>query len=532
MQRILVTLFALALLSVPAVPQEAVKEVEPNDLYSTPQVVVSNGDVAGTVGFEEDADWFRFEVKEPTWVRVRISGAGDVDFSLTLHDLEGTALHHADGQPAGKPEEIVRRVRRGATLLMVRGRTASPGSAYTLSIREVDLLQYKPSIEQIKAAIRKGLAWLATKQAETGAWPSEVSVHGVTGLSLMAFLGEGLPEYEPIVAKAAAFFTKGFVPPGANAEDPRSEASSAGCLVEPFSRHLLYEQAIAVLALSERYHATKDAKLGEMVKEGVALLVRSQNTRSKSEKLEGPIDEKDENHGGWRYLPASLDSDLSASGWCLIALVAASKAGIEVPDAVKKDYMPFCRRCFDEDRGMYGYRAGGGNITNTTNAVGVLTTLLCMGGECPVVRTGLRNIRKNLPVWNEEGEPGLYPFYYWYYGSRAMYVAGGDWWKEWEAVMCPLLLDHQNADGSWTAAQEEEEVGTAYSTAMAILILQLMSGNPPAYLEGLKIDDLSYPCPVLVDDIEALLKVAAGDDRTKEQLIREIRAMIGRYRGE
>ncbi len=51
-------------------------------------------------------------------------------------------------------------------------------------------------------------------------------------------------------------------------------------------------------------------------------------------------------------------------------------------------------------------------------------------------------------------EPGEgWPFYYWYYGTRAMLKAGGEDWRIWKAWMCRLLVDNQNDDGSWEAAQ-------------------------------------------------------------------------------
>ena len=528
---VLLTL-SLVLLSFPAAPADEVRpEAEPNDDMGAAQTVPPNADVAG-IAADGDNDWYRFELPEPTWVRITISGAAGANFSLVLYDPDGNELLWRDGQPTGKGEELVRRVRRGFTYLKVLCAGAPADTKYALRLRVVDLLKYEPTMAEIKAAIRKGLAWLSGRQKEAGEWESEVSIHGVTGLALMAFAGEALPEFEGSAAKATSFLTKGYVAPGTHADAPDWEAYIAGCFVDPNSTHLLYEQAIAVLALVERLPQVKDAKLAEMVKEGVALLVRSQNAAGKPASLGGPVDEKNEQFGGWRYQPSGVTSDLSASGWCLIALTAAAKAGIAVPESVKKDYMSYCRRCFDEERGLYAYQPGAGNITYTTNAVGCLTTLLCRGGDCPVIRTGLQSLKRNLPGWEEEGGPGKYPFYYWYYASRAMYVAGGNWWKEWEAVVCPMLLEHQNADGSWDAAGEEEEVGTAYTTAVAILILQLCAGNPPAYLEGMKIEDISYPCPQLVDDIEALLKAAAQDERSKDQLIREVLEMIKRYRGD
>ena len=270
-----------------------------------------------------------------------------------------------------------------------------------------------------------------------------------------------------------------------------------------------------------------------MVKAGVNLLLRSQNTPRKPPALRGPVPETDRNFGSWRYRPTDRGGDISVSGWCLIALAAAAEAGFEVPPEVRKEYMAFCRSCFNEDLGAYTYLAGGtGAETNTTNAVGVLTTLLCVGGECPVVRTGLRKIRQNFPNWEVEGGRGNYPFYYWYYASRAMYVAGGDYWKEWQAAILPMLLGHQNEDGSWDAAQKEERVGVPYTTSLAVLILQLCSGNPPAYLKGLELKTEVYPCPTCLADIEKLLDAAERDGRSNEELIAQIRKLIERFYGE
>ena len=113
-----------------------------------------------------------------------------------------------------------------------------------------------------------------------------------------------------------------------------------------------------------------------------------------------------------------------------------------------------------------------------------------------------------------------------------MYMAGGTYWKEWRAVICPMLLRHQSEDGSWDANLDEEKVGVPYTTSLAILILQLCSGNPPAYLRGLELEVKNYPCPNLVDDIEDLLRIAKRDRRSSEDLIRQIMELIDLYRGE
>lgn len=512
-----------------------IKEVEPNDSPAKAQAVPSSCEVAAR-SKERDRDLFQLKVEKPMFLRVAVTAAEGFDLSLRLLDSRRKPVYEADGQPAGKPEEMVSRVRRDTYVVEVFSRRAKghagADAPYTLTLSELDPASYEPPTAQIKAAIKKGLAYMATQQHEEGWWPEKRFAHGISGLALMGFVAEGLPEFKAVVGKGAAYFKKSYVPPGTYPKNALMEARLAGSLVGQRSAHFIYEQAIAVLALSEYVHHTKDAEARKMVAEGLRLLLQSQNTRAKPKALGGPVDAKSRFFGGWKYYPQQTTGDISVSGWCIIALAAAEAAGFKTPAEAREAYMVFCRKCFNEKTAAYGYEPDRGNVTHTTNSVGVLTTLLCEGGKCPLMRTGLRRIRSNLPVWEKEGERGNHPLYYWYYASRAMYVAGGDYWKQWQAVVCPMLLKHQNGDGSWDANEAELKPGKNYSTAVAILILQLCSGNPPAYLKGLELKTEQYPCPRCVDDIEDLLRKAAADRRTKEQLIKDIQALIGRYRGD
>jgi hypothetical protein len=67
-------------------------------------------------------------------------------------------------------------------------------------------------------------------------------------------------------------------------------------------------------------------------------------------------------------------------------------------------------------------------------------------------------------------------FYYYahYYAVQAMYQAGEKYYQAWYPQIQQALLRRQRSDGSWTGGRG----GTAYSTAMAVLIL----GVPYRYL--------------------------------------------------
>ena len=65
-----------------------------------------------------------------------------------------------------------------------------------------------------------------------------------------------------------------------------------------------------------------------------------------------------------------------------------------------------------------------------------------------------------------------------------MYQLGGNYWKQWQPVSEKLLLEKQSQDGSWPpppGATHEEQAGTIYTTAMAILSLGVEFRYLPIY---------------------------------------------------
>ncbi len=530
----------------------AFKETEPNDDAHNPLRVTAPCDVAATVDEEARTHYFRFEVQAPTFVRITVPAVPGLKFALILWPGEGDKeLGRDEPGGAGRPGELARRLERETYLLEVHPEFAGGARAktpFTVQLRQTTLLDYKVPDEQIKAAIKKGLSYLAAHQQKPdGSFVIPNVPHAATGLALMAFVDEDLPEFKATVEKAVGFIERSYVKPGKYLpDDPRTEAQTAGALIgkapnDFYITNLLfmYEQSIATLGMAVYVHQSRDEAARKMLGEAAKLLIRSQNTAAKPETLNGPADPKSQYFGGWRYHPFDGASDLSVSGWCILALVASEMAGATtLPTNVKQDYMAFCRRCFNEKLGAYSYNPDG-VWSNTTNSVGVLTTLVCVGLKCPVVGKAVQKLREDLPLW-ETDPVGGYPFYYWYYASRALYMLGGDDWLRWEAVICPMLLRHQNDDGSWDAAEKEQDLGKGYSTTMAILILQLCRGRAPFYIERLKlapkvepkVEPTTYTCPQCVADIEALLDAAARDGRSSQQLIEQERELIRRYRGK
>ena len=98
-----------------------------------------------------------------------------------------------------------------------------------------------------------------------------------------------------------------------------------------------------------------------------------------------------------------------------------------------------------KDDGSFRYDSPGATGNSCARAgMGALSLQLSGFPQDPAIPPALRFMQDNAPRWNIEQPGDGYPFYYWYYGTRAMYLAGGDDWRIWKDWMCRFLVDHQN----------------------------------------------------------------------------------------
>ena len=80
--------------------------------------------------------------------------------------------------------------------------------------------------------------------------------------------------------------------------------------------------------------------------------------------------------GGWRYQPSSNDSDISVTGWQLMALRAAKAAGCEVPSSSIDRAIAYLKRCAVKQGGGFGYQPSGGP-NNARTGTGILALEIC-----------------------------------------------------------------------------------------------------------------------------------------------------------
>jgi hypothetical protein len=304
-------------------------------------------------------------------------------------------------------------------------------------------------VQKVNASTDRALAYLASKQNADGSWHSNQATNA---LALLAFMGRGhVPgrgPYRDVLEKG-----KRYLLATANPKTGYISFSS------------MYEHGLATLALAEMYGMDPDPELEEKLRLAVDLIVKAQSP-----------------NGGWRYGPTPGDHDLSVTVMQIVALRAANNAEVPVPEKTIEKAIAYVRYCASP-QGGFGYQGPGQGPQ--TSAAGVLSLQLLGKYDDPTIPKTMQYLA-NIPVQWGGGNP-QYFFYFHYYAMQAHYQFGGKEWNEWHPRVRELLLDRQNADGSWdlppATAEGEGSVGPnkVYWTAMACLVLDIYQHFLPAY---------------------------------------------------
>jgi hypothetical protein len=235
----------------------------------------------------------------------------------------------------------------------------------------------------------------------------------------------------------------------------------------------MYNHALATLAVCEAYAVTRDPKLQKPAQDAVNFIRNAQNPGL-----------------GWKYEPRDGKCDTSVTGWVVLALKAAHAAKLEVPKELFDGAIAWFERATDPATGKTGYMKPGddGSVIRGVNesfaklptmtSVGVICRIFCgQPRESRVLREGVDILMANLPEWNKPKNDKV-DFYYWYYGTYAMFQYGGEKWYKWNKAMKEALLDTQRqggcADGSWDPIDKWGMVGgRVYATALNCLTLEI-----------------------------------------------------------
>ncbi len=309
-------------------------------------------------------------------------------------------------------------------------------------------------------AVERALEYLHNIQDKRdGGWRGGFSGKNpaVTSLAVMAFLSAG---HVPGEGKYGETVEKGI-------RWVLSKQQPNGLIATEYG-HEMYHHGIATLMLAEVAGMT-DGELGREVRKklekAVALILKAQR-RTGAER------------GGWRYQVAPVGgSDMSVTGWQLMALRAAKNLGCDVPAEVIDRAVDYVKRSFDTRQGGFTYTPGG-NLTVACTGTGVLALELCGKDRHhtpEALRAGAFLIRdRNLPRFG-----GHHFSYSIYYGAQATFQLGDNYWGVYRQRLHQVLLRNQYGNGSWGGP--DQNYGPAYPTAMAVLALTVEYRFLPIY---------------------------------------------------
>ncbi|MGK0302811.1 MAG: hypothetical protein ACI89X_003697 [Planctomycetota bacterium] len=330
-------------------------------------------------------------------------------------------------------------------------------------------------------AIETSLQWLSKHQDDDGHWDCDGfmkhdaagkpcdgpgnATHdvGVTGLALLAFLASNHTlrngAYSDNVTKAVRWL--------------KDRQRPSGLIGSNAQHDFLYDHAIAAVAIVEAYGLSNDKSLRPAAQKALDYLEVHRNPKAV-----------------WRYQPRDGDNDISVTIWC----TAAYAAGKDFQLRVNEDALSRIGTYLDsitDPTGRHGYAKRGHSSSRKPGEHGKrfpvdkCETMTAVGWFCrfllghdletdAAMQPAADLIVSKPPVKLEAATD----YYYWYYGSLAMFQVGGTHWDTWSQNLRTALLPAQRVDGNFAGSWDPASVwgddgGRVYTTAVATMALQV-----------------------------------------------------------
>ncbi len=371
--------------------------------------------------------------------------------------------------------------------------------------------------------VEMGLLWLATHQEAAGHWDSTgFNKHdegkksdgpaldqydvAMVGLALLCYTSAGYThmngKYQDVCERALEWLMTLQLPSGAWRDERM--------LAQPDS--ICYEQATALIAVTESYAMTRDFETNEAhdkamkfaCQMGVDWIQSYQNILL-----------------GWRYTNMAESNDSSVTGWYVLAVKAARANGFrvfekcfdgalrwldsvsqktseyEIPDLSVKYEEYFKQKIYDK----CGTGYDDPQVLPSMTAIALLTRrFIGLKRTHPLIRANA-NYLMDFPPGDKDKHFGArnfnVTFYYLYYATLANFQMGAEYWDKWKKELITVVRDMQVKDesssayGSWYEARPFGALrgGRIYCTTLMILTLEVYYRYNPLLEENIIVID-------------------------------------------
>lgn len=317
------------------------------------------------------------------------------------------------------------------------------------------------SNQAVDAAVTRALEFLATQQTDQGSWRTESwgDSTAITSLAVMSYLAAGHVPGEGVYGERINRGVRWVI----------DQQQPDGMLISKRASHgPMYNHGICSLMLGEVAGMMEGAdatRVRRSLEAAIRLILDSQ-----------AVSKNSRHEGGWRYQTNSRDSDLSVTGWQVLALRAAKDIGCDVPAEAIDSAVAYVKNCSARNHLGFGYQPGNAP-TATLTGTGITCLEVCGAHHTPEALGAARWILEH-PLH----ERSSYFYYGVYYTGIGMFKIGGEIADQNHQHLVKLLLPMQGDDGGWTPSHgSERQAGRIYATAAAVLALTVEYRYLPIY---------------------------------------------------
>jgi len=311
---------------------------------------------------------------------------------------------------------------------------------------------------EVQRAIERGLDYLARTQSRSGNWWANGGAYpmSMTALAGLALACEGST---PAHGKYARNITLAV-------DYLLSQAQPNGLISNPRNDdRYSYGHGFAMLFLSQIYGEEEDPERRERIK----------SVLTKGAEFCGNSQTKD---GGWGYVSAKDGQGFDEGSVTITqiqGLRGAKNAGIVVHKSIIDSAMSYIEKCLSPNGGVkYRLGDGGGGERPPITAAGIAVLYNAGQYDSKHLPKMFEYCKANISLTVQaQGHDSYTHLYY----SQACFFHSEEKWREYISKIGPDLVKSQMSDGRWS----QNYVGDVFSTAIALIILQLENGTLPIF---------------------------------------------------